>query len=132
VGLSRNDVGPDVALTTLTPLLRDGARLVITDGAAGGALVVVGEGQPERGVEYPPVVVGPEVDATGAGDTFLAALLSAILGEDHVGDTWPTEAQLRFAAAAAAIAVRGAGLQGVPGDAEAVRRVAASVVPAAD
>jgi sugar/nucleoside kinase (ribokinase family) len=132
VGLSRNDVGPDIALTTLTELLRDGARLAITDGAAGGALVVVRDGQPGSWLEYPPVGVGPEVDATGAGDTFLAALLSAILGADHRDDAWPTEAQLRFAAAAAAIAVGGAGLAGVPADAGAVRRVAATAVPAVD
>lgn len=131
VGLSRNDVGPDVPLTTLTALLRDRARLAITDGAVGGELVVVRHGQPASRLEYPPAVVGPEVDATGAGDTFLAALLSAILGDER-GGSWPTVAQLRFAAAAAAIAVGGAGLDGVPADAESVRRVAATSAPGAD
>jgi sugar/nucleoside kinase (ribokinase family) len=132
VGLSRNDVGPDITLPALTALLRDGARLAITNGAEGGALVVVSDGQPGKRLEYPPVSAGPEVDATGAGDTFLAALLSVILGEDLAGDVWPTEAQLRFAAAAAAIAVGGAGLAGVPADVGAVRRVAATAGPVVD
>ncbi len=130
VGLSRNDIGPHVGLEALTCLLRDGARLAVTDGAAGGEIVDVLAGLPARRRPYPPVHVGPEVDATGAGDVFLAALLAAVLGRAARLD-WPTDEQLRFAAAAAAIVVGAPGLEGVPADAAAVRRVAATAAPAA-
>jgi sugar/nucleoside kinase (ribokinase family) len=131
VGLSRNDVGRDIPLTSLTGLLGDGARLAITDGAAGGEIVDVLAGLPAGRRAYPPISVPAEVDATGAGDTFLAAVLSAIL-TDGRGPVWPSDAQVRFATAAAAIVVSATGLQGVPADADAVRRLAGSAAPADD
>lgn len=131
IGLSRNDVGRDISLAALVSLLRDGARLAITDGAMGGEVVEVDAGQPAARHPYASVPVTREVDATGAGDTFLAALLSAIVGDGR-GMRWPTDEQLRFASAAAAIVVGAPGLQGVPSDVAAVRRVALTAAPAVD
>lgn len=131
IGLSRNDVGPDVPMSALTGLLRDGARLAVTDGAAGGEMVEVRDGRPIERRRYGAVPIAQEIDATGAGDTFLAALLSAIIGGPR-GGSWPTDDEVRFAAAAGAIAAGAPGLEGVPADADAVRRVAASDVPGAD
>jgi ribokinase len=81
-------------------LHRGGGRVVVTKGAKGAALY-------QRGVEMawaaPPVVEA--VDATGAGDAFVAAMVVALLeGMD------PAEA-LRFACAAGAIAATRAGAQ---------------------
>ena len=52
----------------------------------------------------------PPCDPTGAGDVFLAALMVAWL----LTGSWPRPPALRFAAAAAACAVEGVGLAGVP------------------
>jgi sugar/nucleoside kinase (ribokinase family) len=131
VSMSRNDVEATVELEQLAGLLRDGTRLAITDGALGGVLVRVGDGGTVARQSYPAIPVAGEVDATGAGDVFLASLLAAILGSDR-GDGWPTMRQLTFAAAAASLAVTAPGLLGVPDDAAAVRRAAASVAPACD
>ena len=131
VGMSRNDVGPTVGLEQLAGLLGDGTRLAITDGAAGGVLVRIRDGAPSERQPYPAIPASGEVDATGAGDVFLAALLSAVVGSDR-GDDWPTLDQLTFAAGAASFAVTAAGLVGVPEDAAAVRRAVASVAPAVD
>lgn len=137
IGLSRTDVARDISLATLAGFLRDGSRLVITDGARGGEVVEIHAGQPTARHPYASIPAVREVDATGAGDTFLAALLSAIVDggrddRDARSTSWPTDAQLRFASAAAAIAVGAPGLEGVPTDAAAVRRVALSGAPAAD
>jgi len=61
------------------------------------------------------------VDPTGAGDVFLAALLTAWLMTGEVG----TAATLRFAAAAASCVVEGVGLAGVPSRTEVASRLGA-------
>src|SRR5688500_8938894 len=86
---SAGRTGRAVERAQLAGRLRDGARLAITDGAAGGVLVRVRDGGPAERQTYPAIPTGGEVDATGAGDVFLASLLSAVLGSDR-GDGWPT------------------------------------------
>ena len=81
-------------------LHRGGGRVVVTKGAKGAAMY-------QRGVEMawatPPAVEA--VDATGAGDAFVAAIVVALLeGMD------PAEA-LKFACAAGAVAATRAGAQ---------------------
>jgi sugar/nucleoside kinase (ribokinase family) len=136
VGVSHHDVDPATTVADLAAYLRPGARLLVTQGADGGLLVDVG--RPDRPtLRYLPTKADDEIDATGAGDTFLAALLAATVRPSLMGPTRRRRgADLRFAAAAGSLAVEDVGLAGVP-DLPAVRaraireRVRRLVVPSA-
>ena len=80
------------------------------------------------------------MDATGAGDTFLAALVASVVSasRNRTGDEIGTPAtsavagatgtlpDVRFAAAAASFTVEGPGLTAVPDRAAVLRRLAGS------
>jgi sugar/nucleoside kinase (ribokinase family) len=115
VGVSHHDVDPETRLETLAALLRPGARLLVTQGQEGGLLVTVGAGGPEGVVRYRAIRTSREVDPTGAGDTFLAALVATVVKPRLGGVGSPRgELDLRFAAAAGSLIVEGSGLAGVP------------------
>jgi sugar/nucleoside kinase (ribokinase family) len=125
VGVSIDDVDPGVRLGELVDLVRPGAGLVVTRGDRGGTMLI--SRRPARSIlrAYPAIPSNGVVDATGAGDVFLAALMAtaiegARLGVEDLG------ARLSFAAAAGSIAVEGRGIAGVP-TLEAVRRRVAEV-----
>ena len=112
-------------------LLRPGARLVLTDGAAWWETpwhrVATGAGEWQR---YEAVAPDVEVDPTGAGDVFLATMLAAIVRPSIVPDGGSdVGAELAFAAAAASLAVERPGVLGVadrPGDPGPARARAAA------
>lgn len=138
VGMSHHDVEPDTPLAALAAYLHPGARLLVTQGHLGGLLIDVTAAGPASTLRYLPTRTDREVDATGAGDTFLAALLTATIRPSALGlMRRRVGADLRFAAAAGSLAVEGIGLDGVP-DLLAVRaralreRVRRLVVPSAD
>jgi sugar/nucleoside kinase (ribokinase family) len=121
IGVSRHDVAPDVPLRTLWSVLRPGADLLITQGDAGGLLIRIGADGPTGLLRYRSPASDAETDPTGAGDTFLAALMSTVADPSLAGeDRIPSRAGLRLAAAAGALVVEGAGLAGVA-DLQAVR-----------
>ena len=130
IGVSRHDVPRDVPLLALERLLRPGADLLVTEGAAGGLLVRLGPVDPPKMLRYRPPASGDEVDPTGAGDTFLAALHASGIraaGSEAAGGVHTTMRRairdaldLRFAAAAGSLVVEDWGLDGVP-DLVAVR-----------
>jgi sugar/nucleoside kinase (ribokinase family) len=133
VGVSHHDLAPGTALADLAGFLRPTARLLVTQGSSGGLLVEVGPAGPGRSLRYLPTRSDGEVDPTGAGDTFLAALSAATIRPSVMGrGRRRVGADLRFAAAAGSLAVEGVGLDGVPGRAairvravrERVRRLA--------
>jgi sugar/nucleoside kinase (ribokinase family) len=97
-------------LHALAPL----AAIVLTAGDGGG--VTLGS---ERHLRYPAVAANNAVDPTGAGDVFLAALMTAWL---VTGERASSRA-LRFAAAAGSCAVEGVGLAGVPTRAQVAERL---------
>ncbi len=106
VALSGSDLGEEREI----PGLR-GPRVAITRGRFGA--VLHGAGRPERRV---PPVPATEVDPTGAGDTFAAALVVSL---------WtglPEPEAARRAAAAAAIAVESRGVEGAPSLRETLAR----------
>ena len=114
VGVSHTDVDPETSLADLTRWLKPGADLLVTRGDAGGLLVRVGDAGPARTVRYLPTGAD-QVDPTGAGDTFLAALAASALRPAIAGrhrSRRPLD--LRFAAAAGSLAVEAVGLDGVP------------------
>jgi sugar/nucleoside kinase (ribokinase family) len=123
VGVSRHDVAPDVPLRALWSLLRPGADLLITQGVDGGLLIRLGDDGPEGILRYRSPASDAEVDPTGAGDTFLAALHASGL-RWHAGNgaarATPATRELvrdrmdlRFAAAAGSLVVEDLGLHGV-------------------
>jgi sugar/nucleoside kinase (ribokinase family) len=121
IGVSRHDVAPEVPLRSLWSLLSPGADLLITQGAEGGLLVRLGADGPAELLRYRSPASDREIDPTGAGDTFLAALHAS--GLRAAADTGLVGAQrraairdaldLRFAAAAGSLVVEDWGLSGV-------------------
>jgi len=135
VGVSHHDVGPGTSLAELAGLLHPGADLLVTEGRDGGLLTHVGETGLEATLRYLPTAADRETDPTGAGDTFLAALLASVLRPAIVGRRRARRSpDLRFAAAAGSLAVEGPGLAAVPDRAavlvrRARERVRRAVVP---
>ena len=135
VGVSHHDLEPGTRLATLAAFLRPGADLLVTQGSLGGLFVIAGRDGPSETLRYLPTSTDREVDPTGAGDTFLAALLATILRPAIVGRARARRRpDLRFAAAAGSLAVEGPGLVGVPDRAavlvrRARERVRRAVVP---
>jgi sugar/nucleoside kinase (ribokinase family) len=114
VAVSHHDLDPETPLSTLYPLLQPGARLLVTQGASGGFLVTLGpDGLPAEEVRYRPSRADAEVDPTGAGDTFFAALVSTAVRRPIAGRSHG-RVDLPFAAAAGSLAVEGPGLEPVP------------------
>ena len=115
VGVSHHDVEPGTSVTSLAGLLHPGADLLVTQGTRGGFLFRVGDGRPQEALRYLPTATDRETDPTGAGDTFLAALLASVLRPAIVGRARSRRSpDLRFAAAAGSLAVEGPGLSAVP------------------
>jgi sugar/nucleoside kinase (ribokinase family) len=134
VGLSHLDVARDTSLGDLMRFLHPGARLLVTQGGHGGLLATTGDDEPTEVLRYLPTPTENEVDPTGAGDTFLAALLAVMVRPSVAGSSRGSLGRaLRFAAAAGSLAVEDLGLAGVPDrpavlgrrTRERVRRIAA-------
>ena len=85
VGLSHLDVARDTSLGDLARFLHPGARLLVTQGGHGGLLVTTGDDGPVEVLRYLPTPTEREVDPTGAGDTFLAALLAVFVRPSVAG-----------------------------------------------
>jgi len=123
VGVSHHDVVSGTSLATLAGFLHPGADLLVTEGGLGGLLVRVGEDDAREVFRYLPTATDRETDPTGAGDTFLAALLASVLRPAIVGRRRSRRSpDLRFAAAAGSLAVEGPGLAAVPDRAAVVVR----------
>ncbi len=116
VGVSRHDLPPGTSVGEVVQILRPGARLILTEGRAGGA-VVVHDGRGGVHEDRYEAIEAVEVDSTGAGDVFLAALLRTSSVPEHDpadGSGRVDPGDLHWAAAAAALVVEGFGLGAVP------------------
>jgi sugar/nucleoside kinase (ribokinase family) len=111
-GVSRHDIPHDLLLADLVRMLRPGARLLLTAGDRGGALIHLDDAGRVRGRAYPPIPARAEVDPTGAGDATLAGILAARLAQGTAG-AWESRAT-RLAALAGSLTVEGIGLPAVP------------------
>ena len=111
-GVSRHDVPHDLPLPALLGMLRPGARLLLTAGERGGALLHLDEQGGVRGRAYPPILARLDLDPTGAGDATLAAILAARLAQDP-GQAWEARAT-HLAALAGSLLVEQVGLPAVP------------------
>ncbi|MBA3235461.1 MAG: hypothetical protein H0T59_05640 [Chloroflexi bacterium] len=115
VGVSHHDLDGRTPIDSLLRLLGRDARLLITRGGEGGLLVTARSNASPTTVRYEPARAQGEVDPTGAGDTFLAALLATVVRPDLLGrDRAGPSLDLPFAAAAGSLVVEGSGLAGVP------------------
>jgi len=124
VGVSHHDLDPETPLHELYPLLGPGAVLLVTRGSQGGVLVTLdADRRPMRSLRYLAVPADDEVDATGAGDTFLAALLSTAL-RGPLSRRSRGRLDLPFATAAGSLVVQGPGLSAVPDRAAVLVRMA--------
>ena len=121
VGMSHLDVDKDTTIGELAHLLHPGARLLVTQGGHGGLLVTTGDHGVAETLRYLPTATENEIDPTGAGDTFLAALLTAFV-RPRIGGVRSAASALRFAAAAGSLAVEDVGLLGVPNRSEVLVR----------
>jgi sugar/nucleoside kinase (ribokinase family) len=122
VGVSVDDVDAATKLSELVDMIRPGATVVVTRGDRGGTVLI--SRRPARSAlrAYPAIPSNGVVDATGAGDVFLATLAATAIDGSRLGATdWA--ARLTFAAAAGSLAVEGPGLLGVPTLAAIRRRV---------
>jgi sugar/nucleoside kinase (ribokinase family) len=116
VGVSHHDLAIGTRPADLLSLLRADASLVLTDGERGGQLLRQGPGGAGEGWGYGAIEPDLELDPTGAGDTFLGALLASFVRHPAqpaavAADPGP---QLAFAAAAASLVIERPGLLGVP------------------
>ena len=119
---SLDDLGGSVSLSEVMSLA-PAAAIVLTAGKGGGLAVLYGKLS-----RYRAAVAPNPVDPTGAGDVFLAALMTAWLLTGELA----TARGLRFAAAAASCVVEGIGLSGVPTAVEAAARVRSAARASAD
>jgi sugar/nucleoside kinase (ribokinase family) len=118
VGVSRHDLAPGTDLAALGRMLQPGADLLITEGDQGGHLLRMADEGVGQEIRYDAIESDAEVDLTGAGDTFLGALLGtavrpSIVAGDQADPSWRS-ACLAFAAAAASLVIEDIGLLGVP------------------
>jgi sugar/nucleoside kinase (ribokinase family) len=120
VGVSRDDLDQRILLAELCALLRPGATLAVTQGVHGGLVMEATPDGPIRMRHYPAVPTDRLVDATGAGDVFLAALAAARIEPRLVGGRIARGHDVLLAAAAASLVLEASGLLGVP-DRAAVR-----------
>jgi sugar/nucleoside kinase (ribokinase family) len=125
VGVSHHDVDPATPIEALTSLLCAGGLLLVTQGHEGGILVTVGpDGHPASELRYRATRSDGEIDPTGAGDTFLAALISTAVRRSLAGRSRSRRLDLPFAAAAGSLVVEGPGLLAVPDRAAVLVRMA--------
>jgi sugar/nucleoside kinase (ribokinase family) len=126
IGVSADDLSSEVRPGDLVDLIRPGATVVITRGDRGGTALT--SRRPARAALRAYRAIAPDrvVDPTGAGDVFLAAVLATRLRPAPATSAeagGPQASDLRFAAAAASLAVEAFGLSGVPSLDAVLRRV---------
>lgn len=114
IGVSRHDVPSTTSLATLFDLAAPDATILLSAGELGGMVLRRANGR-LQGRAFPAVPAAREVDATGAGDVTLAALLCAYVLLDGVaaGSGLDRHAT-RLAATAGSLTVERIGLDAVP------------------
>ncbi len=112
VGVSLHDLEHGPAWAALLGWLRPGAEVLLTAGVHGGLLVRQGANGGFAGRRYPALPARVELDATGAGDSTLAAFVSARIAGGP--EARARGLDLRLAASVGSLIVEGPGLDAVP------------------
>lgn len=119
LGVSVNDLGSDPRWSDILGWLRPTAEVLLTAGVSGGLLLRRSARGGIQGRRFPHVPARVELDATGAGDSTLAALVCARVSGGP--DVTRAGTDLLLAATVGSLIVEGPGLDAVP-TLEAVRR----------
>ena len=115
VGVGMDDFAPGTQLERLASFVGPGGTLLVTDGVRGGTSIETAHDGFTRARSRWTAIPTPKlVDPTGAGDTFLAAVLAARLDPSILGTRAGDGVHLRFGAAAASLVCERPGLLGVP------------------
>jgi len=128
VVVSRLDLDPGTRIEELGRFLRRGATLVVTDAEAGGEVWRVDDGLARAAGRYEAIPARDLVDATGAGDAFLAGLVAAGIGHPLAPAGRPG-ADFELAAAIGSLTVEDLGVRGVPSAATVEARLRESLRP---
>jgi hypothetical protein len=124
VGVGRDDVDPGTTPDDLARLLHDGATLLFTDAARGGAAyrrAPDGGSLDER--PWASIPIDRYVDPVGAGDTFLSGVFAARVRPGITTGWDGPDPDLRLGAACASLVLEGHGMFGVPTLEDALRRM---------
>lgn len=121
VGVSPDDLKDEILISDVLRLMRPGATLALTQGRHGGIAIEMGVDGRRSMTRWPGLKPDRIVDATGAGDVFLAGLLAARVEPRLVGRRLDPRSDFRLAAAVASLVLEDTGLTGVP-DRAAIRR----------
>jgi sugar/nucleoside kinase (ribokinase family) len=122
VGVSINDLGGGPSWNVMFDWMRPAAEVLLTAGFRGGLLLRRDPGGVVAGHRFPPVPARVELDATGAGDSTLAALMCARVAAGATARARGRD--LRLAAIVGSLLVEGPGLDSVPTLAAIRRRLA--------
>ena len=115
VGVGTDDFARDTRLERLASFVGPGDTLLVTDGVRGGTSIETAQDGTSRARSRWTAIPTPKlVDPTGAGDTFLAAVVAARIQPAILGGRASDGADLRFGAAAASLVCERPGLLGVP------------------
>ena len=124
VGMGMDDFAGDTPIERLASLVGDGDTLLVTDGVRGGTSISTAHDGSSQALSRWTAIPTPRlVDPTGAGDTFLAAVLAARLAPSILGGRAEAGTDLRFGAAAASLVCERPGLLGVPSLDEVLERL---------
>jgi sugar/nucleoside kinase (ribokinase family) len=115
VGVGTDDFERATPFARLASFVGPGDTLLVSDGIRGGTAIETAHDGSSRARTWWAAIPTPRlVDPTGAGDTFLAAVLAARIDPAILGDRDGEGLDLRFGAAAASLVCEAPGLLGVP------------------